>query len=73
MMTIQRPLFSTDLTVAQVLARCPHTAAVFLQHRMACVGCPMASFETLDSSTRVYGLVPEDFLKELELAAASSN
>ena len=72
-MMIQRQLFSADLTVDQVLKRWPDTAAVFLRHRMACVGCPMASFETLDSSARVYELPLEDFLEELELAAANLN
>ena len=65
--------FRADSTVAEVLASWPQTARVFFRHRMACVGCPMASFETLDSSTQVYGVSLEDFVKELEVAAASAN
>ena len=70
---IKRQLFSADLTVAEVLEQCPSTAAVFLKHRMACVGCPMASFETLGASSRVYRVPLDAFLKELELAVANSN
>jgi len=32
---------------------------------MACVGCPMAAFETLVEAAQVYGLTPEAVLQEL--------
>jgi len=35
---------------------------------MACVGCPMASFETLDEAAQAYGLAPEAVLQELRCA-----
>lgn len=70
---MNKQLFSADSSVADVLARCPRSTEVFLRHRMACVGCPMASFETLESSTKIYELAFDEFLGELELAAAGSN
>ena len=45
-------------TVAEALAVDPACARVFLAHGMACVGCPMARFETIEEAARSYGLEP---------------
>ncbi|MFN8471468.1 MAG: DUF1858 domain-containing protein [Anaerolineae bacterium] len=59
---------SAELTVEDVLNRWPATVPVFMQHRMACVGCDLASFETLAEAVAIYGLDLKAFLAELELA-----
>lgn len=58
-------------TIAEVLARCPEAASVFTRLRMACVGCPVAPFETPVEAARAYGLDPEALLEALRGAAAS--
>ena len=58
-----------DTGVAHLLGRHPATAQVFLAHRMACVGCSLAAFETLADAAREYRLPLADFLAELERAA----
>lgn len=57
-----------NLMVADVLARWPTVIPVFIQHRLACVGCTMAPFETLGDVLSNYGLEPELFLIQLEQA-----
>ena len=54
------------LTVAEVLGRWPQTIPVFLRHRMACVGCVMAPFETVAEVAFVYRLNLSSFLEELQ-------
>ncbi len=70
-----RPLVTpeplADLTVAELLNRWRETAAVFVTRRMACVGCPLSSFETLDNVATVYGLPLDILVNELENAIAS--
>ncbi len=61
-----------DLTVAELLNRWRVTASVFVTRRMACVGCPLSSFETLDKVAAVYGLPLEILLVELEQAITSN-
>lgn len=61
---------SADLSVGGFLRACPAGAGVFLAHRMACVGCPLAEFETLADAAREYHLSLDDFLAELAGAAA---
>lgn len=58
------------LIVADVLNCWQEAIPVFLRHRMACIGCPMSSFETLEGAAGVYGLNPADFLDELQAAIA---
>jgi hybrid cluster-associated redox disulfide protein len=54
------------LTVAEVLDRWPQTIPVFIRHRMACVGCTIAPFETLSEVADIYQLEPDEFLQELQ-------
>ena len=61
-----KPSRMTKLTVAEVLDRWPQTIPVFFRHRMACVGCAMASFETLADVAAIYGLRLGQFLSELQ-------
>ena len=58
---------SADRTVDEVLDRWPETIPTFFRYRMACVGCPMAPFETLVEVADIYGLDVDCFLSELEL------
>ena len=52
--------------VASLLAEIPQAVAVFLRHGMACVGCSMAKFETLQDAALIYGLDPVCLLNEIE-------
>lgn len=65
---MEQPLFTANTTVAEVLEHWPQTALVFLRHQMACVGCVMASFDTLEEVAMVYGLSLGLFLNELKQA-----
>jgi len=62
---MEQPKLSADLIVADVLARWPQTISVFMCHRMACVGCPIAPFETLAEVAVIYELDVDCFLNEL--------
>jgi hybrid cluster-associated redox disulfide protein len=57
---------SAELTVAEALARWPQAIPIFFRYRMVCVGCPLASFETLAEIATVYNLNLDRFLSELE-------
>ncbi|HEY53779.1 MAG TPA: hypothetical protein G4N94_10010 [Caldilineae bacterium] len=48
--------------------RWPQSVPIFLHHHMVCVGCPMASFCTLEDVVNAYHLDIDSFLSELEQA-----
>jgi hybrid cluster-associated redox disulfide protein len=56
---------ATGLTVAELLERWPHCSAVFLRHRLACVGCMMSHFEQVEDVPSIYGLDGPAFMEEL--------
>lgn len=56
--------------ISALLERSPSTARVFFAHRMACVGCSLAPFETLADAASAYHLELDDWLAELARAAA---
>jgi hybrid cluster-associated redox disulfide protein len=60
------PLLS--LTVSEIMNRWPQCVPVFLAHKLDCVGCPMAPFETLAEVIEIYRLSQDDFLAELAAA-----
>jgi hybrid cluster-associated redox disulfide protein len=62
---MEPPPLTTDLVIADVLARWPQTVSVFLRHHMICVGCAMSRFETLGEIASVYDLDLNVLLREL--------
>ncbi len=52
-------------TVAEVLDAWPQTVPFFMQHRMDCIGCPVATFCTLEETAQHYGMDLKELLTEL--------
>jgi hybrid cluster-associated redox disulfide protein len=57
--------FSLYDLVDDVMRDSPKTIRVFLQHKMGCVGCPIASFHTVDDACREHAIDRDVFLREL--------
>jgi len=53
------------MIITDVLERWPATADVFHDHAMACVGCAVAPFYTIEDAAIVYGRSPEQFTADL--------
>ena len=52
------------MIITDVLERWPETAEVFHEHTMACVGCAVAPFYTINDAAIVYKLSPEALIEE---------
>lgn len=65
----QMHTIARDMTVEQLLTAWPQTARVFLDRRMACVGCPVAAFETIEEVAAVYEQDPEALIAALKRCA----
>ncbi len=57
-------------TVDELLRRWPAAARVFIQHGMACVGCPLSRFESIGDAATSYGLSERSLLRQLRAATA---
>jgi len=53
------------LLVEDVMSRWPATIRTFLDFRMGCVGCPIASFHDIDDACREHGVDRDRFLAAL--------
>jgi hybrid cluster-associated redox disulfide protein len=62
---------TADVSVDDVMTVFPATIAVFLRHRMSCVGCLMGPFHTVADAAAEYDLDPDTLLAELRQAAST--
>jgi hybrid cluster-associated redox disulfide protein len=58
-----------DDLVDDIMRQSPQTIRVFLDFRMSCVGCPIATFHTIEDSCREHGVDVETFLAALQRTA----
>ena len=65
---MELPELEESMVITEVFNRWPATTQVFIKHRMACVGCPMSKYSTLEDAIHIYKLSPESFLAELRRA-----
>lgn len=63
-----RDIDNPDMPLQVMLDRWPTTASVFLEHRMLCVGCPIAPFHTVIDACLEYELDELRFRRELRAA-----
>ena len=54
-----------DMIISDVLERWPETAVVFHKYNMACVGCVVAPFYTIEAAISIYSLNRDQFLQDL--------
>jgi hybrid cluster-associated redox disulfide protein len=55
-----------DDLVDEIMRQWPQTIRVFLDFRMSCVGCPIATFHTIEDSCREHGVDLATFLAALQ-------
>jgi hybrid cluster-associated redox disulfide protein len=60
---------TTELTVDEVMRRWPSTIRIFLDFGMHCVGCPIATFHTVDDACIEHKIDVDRFLRRLQAAA----
>ena len=65
-------LITPDMSIEEILDCWPDSIHFFFEHRMACVGCCLSSFDTLEDALKVYGLLQEKILDMLNVVADES-
>lgn len=64
--------FHPRMSVEELLTIHPRAAEAFIDRRMACVGCPIAPFETIEEVVRIYGEDTQRFLESVRLCAGEN-
>ncbi|MGB5864566.1 MAG: DUF1858 domain-containing protein [Sulfitobacter sp.] len=65
----QHSIDDPDLPLDMLMSLWPETIAVFLRHKMLCVGCMVSSFHTVIDACMEYDLDEWVFRAELHAAA----
>jgi hybrid cluster-associated redox disulfide protein len=65
---MKKSTLTLDMTVDQVMKRWPASIRVFLDFRMGCVGCPIATFHSVDEASREHRIDGQAFLTPLRSA-----
>jgi hybrid cluster-associated redox disulfide protein len=66
---VEIEVITAEMAVEDLLTRYPATARVFVRHRMACVGCDVARFESIVEVCQTYKQSLDVLLDELRQAA----
>jgi hybrid cluster-associated redox disulfide protein len=66
-----KPSNDPDLSLDRLMRDWPGTVAVFVKHRMLCVGCPIGPFHTVSDACREHSIDEETFRRELQLSTGS--
>lgn len=62
---MHKQIITLDHLMEEILDRWPTTITLFLEYRMACVGCSLSAFDTLGDALEAYKLPPDTVLKAL--------
>lgn len=65
-------MFTKDTVISEVLQKAPQSAPLFFSIGMHCLGCAMASGETLGEACAVHGVDADDFIAKLNSFVAQS-
>ena len=60
-----------EMIISDVLERWPETAVIFHKYNMACVGCVVAPFYSIEAAISIYRLDRDQFLQDLAAAIAN--
>lgn len=65
--------FERETMLMEILEKAPEAAAMFKAIGMHCLGCAMASGETLEEACMVHGVDTDTFIEELNAFVNSKN
>lgn len=61
-------LLAGTMSIDQMVRTWPRTIRVVLDHRMHCVGCPIARFQTVSDACKEHGVDEDLFLEDVRRA-----
>ncbi|MFW3145276.1 MAG: DUF1858 domain-containing protein [Thermoplasmatota archaeon] len=60
-----------DMSIAEVIQKHPDLIPIFIQHGLGCLGCAMASFETIEQGALAHGMDVKALMKDLNDAVSA--
>jgi len=57
-----------DMPIGEVVSKYPETADVFIKHGLHCIGCPIASLESIEQGAKAHGIDVKKLIDDLNKA-----
>ena len=67
---MKEPAPTLEMMVDRMMNHWPASIRVFMDFKMSCVGCPIATFHSVDEASRKHAIDAADFLGALQRVAA---
>lgn len=61
-------MITKEMSIREAIEKHPEVAPVFIQHGMGCLGCAIASFESIEEGALAHGIDVEQLVKDLNAA-----
>jgi hybrid cluster-associated redox disulfide protein len=61
-----------SMSIGEVVQKHPETIPVFMQHGLHCLGCAIASFESIEQGAQAHGIDADALVKGLNDAIVSA-
>ena len=61
-----------ETVIGEIVANCPEAMPAFMEIGMHCIGCAMASGETVEEACMVHGVDADEFLSALNAYIAAA-
>lgn len=62
-----------DMSIREAIELYPQVAPIFVQHGMGCLGCAIASFETIEEGALAHGIDVDALIADLNAAIEEEN
>jgi len=69
----KKSAITKEMTIGEVIKKYPKTVFVFIDYGLHCVGCPMATPETIEEAVKLHQIDLKKFLKDLNKATPHQN
>lgn len=66
---MKKTALTADMTVDQVMRQWPATMRVFMDFKLGCVGCPIATFHSVEEAGREHNIDGDAFFAALQSVA----
>ena len=57
--------FTKEMSIREIIEECPDTLEVFANFGLGCIGCAMASYETVEQGAVAHGIDVNSLMKAL--------
>ena len=58
-------VITKEMSIQEIVNSCPESVEVFAAYGLGCIGCAMASYETLEQGAIAHGLDVDKLVKDL--------